>query len=200
MNADWLSKYRSWVYGVGFGWQIGVGVTTYVMTAAVPLMIVVGALSANPWAALAIGVIFGLARGLAVLIGARVRTVPALYAFHRRFGTWAAPVRRAVIGVEACRGRHNGVDGRADARRGRCQHRGGRAPRAVEPGLAARVVTSPLARGPGRDRTFDRGIMRGPSGARGSRTEAVFTLLSKGFRTEQRSPPSAVFRRYSWSP
>ena len=100
VNADWLSKYRSWVYGLGFGWQIGVGVATYVMTAAVPLMIVLGALSANPWAAVAIGAIFGLARGLAVLIGARVRTAPALYAFHRRFDAWAAPVRHAVIGVQ----------------------------------------------------------------------------------------------------
>lgn len=97
VNAEWLAKYRSWVYGIGFGWQIGVGVTTYVMTAAVALMTVLGALSANPWAALAIGVIFGLARGLAVLLGARVRTAPALYAFHRRFDAWAAPVRQAVI-------------------------------------------------------------------------------------------------------
>jgi hypothetical protein len=100
VNADWLSRYRSWVYGMGFGWQIGVGVTTYVMTAAVALTIALGALTASPFAALAIGVIFGLARGLAVLLGARVRTAPALYAFHRRFDAWAAPVRHAVIGVQ----------------------------------------------------------------------------------------------------
>jgi hypothetical protein len=49
---------------------------------------------------LVIGAVFGLARGLAVLIGARVRTVPALYSFHRRFDAWAAPVRQTVIGVE----------------------------------------------------------------------------------------------------
>ena len=47
VNQDWLLNYRSWVYGGGFGWQIGAGVTTYVMTAAVPLMIVVGALGAD---------------------------------------------------------------------------------------------------------------------------------------------------------
>ncbi len=39
VNEEWLSRYRAWVYGSGFGWQIGVGVATYVMTAAVPLMI-----------------------------------------------------------------------------------------------------------------------------------------------------------------
>ena len=70
------------------------------MTAAVPLMIVVGALGANPWAALAIGALFGLARGLAVLLGARLRTPAALFAFHRRFDAWSEPVRRAVIGVQ----------------------------------------------------------------------------------------------------
>lgn len=100
VNQDWLSNYRSWVYGGGFGWQIGVGVTTYVMTAAVPLMIVVGALTGSLPAALAIGGIFGLARGLAVLLGARARTPAALIAFHRRFESMREPVRQSVIGVQ----------------------------------------------------------------------------------------------------
>lgn len=100
VNEEWLSEYRSWVYGGGFGWQIGVGVTTYVMTAAVPLMIVVGALSARPRVAVTIGIVFGTARGLAVLLAARLRTPTALYAFHRRFDAWSEPVRNAVIGVE----------------------------------------------------------------------------------------------------
>jgi hypothetical protein len=100
VNEDWLLRYRSWVYGSGFGWQIGVGIATYVMTAAVPLVVILGALSASPWAALGIGMVFGLARGLAVLLGAPVRTLPALYSFHRRFDAAAEPVRQAVIGVQ----------------------------------------------------------------------------------------------------
>ena len=100
VDEAWLSKYRPWVYGGGFGWQIGAGVTTYVMTAAVPVMIVVGALSASPWTALAIGTIFGLARGLAVLLGARLRTPNALYEFHRRFDAWSEPVRQWAIAVQ----------------------------------------------------------------------------------------------------
>jgi hypothetical protein len=100
VNEDWLSRYRSWLYGSGFGWQIGVGVATYVMTAAVPLTVVFGALTANPWAGAGIGVVFGLARGLAVLLGAPVRTLPSLYSFHRRFDAATEPVREAVIGVE----------------------------------------------------------------------------------------------------
>jgi hypothetical protein len=100
VNEAWLSKYRAWVYGGGFGWQIGAGVTTYVMTAAVPLMIVVGALSRNPWAAIALGGGFGLARGVAVLLGARLHSPAALLAFHRRFDAWGEPVRQAVIGAQ----------------------------------------------------------------------------------------------------
>ncbi len=100
VNQDWLSNYRSWVYGGGFGWQIGVGVTTYVMTAAVALTFAIGALTGNVLAALAIGAMFGLARGLAVLLTRRVRTPAELIAFHRRFDAWGEPVRQSVIGVQ----------------------------------------------------------------------------------------------------
>ena len=100
VNEYWLAKYRAWVYGGGFGWQIGAGVTTYIMTAAVFVTIGLGALSAGPWAALTIGVVFGTARGLAVLLTARLRTTSEIYAMHRRFDALGEPVRRAVIGVQ----------------------------------------------------------------------------------------------------
>jgi hypothetical protein len=100
VNEDWLANYRPWVYGGGFGWQIGVGVATYIMTAAVFLLIGVGVLGASPWFAVAIAVIFGLVRGLAVLLGAPLRSLAALHAFHRRFQAWAEPVRLAVVGVQ----------------------------------------------------------------------------------------------------
>ncbi len=99
VNEAWLSQFRPWVYGGGFGWQIGAGVTTYVMTAAVPLLIGVGALSGSPAIAFALGGLFGSLRGLAVFLGARIRTPDALYAAHRRFDAWTRPVRDAVIAV-----------------------------------------------------------------------------------------------------
>ena len=34
MNS-WLGRYRSWVYGLGFGVQLGAGVTTVVVSSAV---------------------------------------------------------------------------------------------------------------------------------------------------------------------
>jgi hypothetical protein len=100
VNEYWLGRYRAWVYGSGFGWQIGTGVTTYIMTAAVFLTIALGALSASPLAAFLIGIFFGLARGLAVLLTARLRTTAELFALHRRFDALADPVRHAVIVVQ----------------------------------------------------------------------------------------------------
>ncbi len=32
VNERWLDHFRPWVYGAGFGWQIGVGLATYITT------------------------------------------------------------------------------------------------------------------------------------------------------------------------
>ena len=100
VNERWLDHYRSWVYGAGFGWQIGTGLATYITTAAVYLMVVLGALTADPLAALAIGTGFGTVRGLAVLMTRHLTSPSALRAFHRRFATIGPAVGRAVIAVE----------------------------------------------------------------------------------------------------
>jgi len=100
VNEYWLGRYRAWVYGSGFGWQIGTGLTTYIMTAAVFLTVALGALTARPVAAFVVGIVFGLARGLAVLLTARLRTTAELFAFHRRFDALTEPVRRAVIAIQ----------------------------------------------------------------------------------------------------
>ena len=100
VNEDWLGTYRAWVYAGGFGGQIGVGLATYIMTAAVYLTIVLAALTASPLTAVGIGLLFGTVRGLAIFLGARITTPEALLNFHRRFDALAEPVRRAVIAVQ----------------------------------------------------------------------------------------------------
>ena len=64
VNERWLDQFRPWVYGAGFGWQIGTGLATYIVTAAVYLMVVLAALIGNGWAAIGLGALFGLLRGL----------------------------------------------------------------------------------------------------------------------------------------
>jgi hypothetical protein len=101
VNERWLDHYRAWVYGAGFGWQIGTGLATYITTATVYLMIVLGALSADPVAAFALGAGFGLLRGLAVFLTRHIASTTELLAFHRRFADAGPAVDKVVIGVEA---------------------------------------------------------------------------------------------------
>jgi hypothetical protein len=96
VNERWLDQFRPWVYGAGFGWQIGAGLVTYIKTAALYLMIVLAALTASPATALAVGALFGLVRGLAVLLGRGITSPATLAAFHRRFED-AGPVVLTVV-------------------------------------------------------------------------------------------------------
>ena len=99
VNERWLDQFRPWVYGAGFGWQIGTGLATYIKTCAVYLMIVLAVLTGSPTSAVAIGAIFGLVRGLAVFFGHRITTPAALADFHRRF---MAVDRFALVVVVVC--------------------------------------------------------------------------------------------------
>ena len=101
VNERWLDQYRPWVYGAGFGWQIGTGLATYITTATVYLVIVLGALTAAPALALGLGLAFGTLRGLAVLLTRTLDRPGALVAFHRRFAAAGPPVARTVVALEA---------------------------------------------------------------------------------------------------
>ena len=101
VNERWLDRFRPWVYGAGFGWQIGCALATYIMTGAVYLTMALGALSGRPWAAMAVGTVFGLVRGLAVLLGRGITTPEALRTFHRRFFALGRSAAHAAVAVEA---------------------------------------------------------------------------------------------------
>jgi hypothetical protein len=97
----WLDHYRSWVYGTGFGWQIGVGLATYIVTSAVYLAVAIAALSGSPAAAFGIGLAFGTVRGLAIFLGAGAKTLEALRSLHRRIHTLEPASRVAMFMVQA---------------------------------------------------------------------------------------------------
>ena len=101
VNERWLDRYRPWVYGAGFGWQIGTGLSTYITTAAVYLMIALAALTADPVLALALGTAFGFLRGLAVLLTRDLTDPAKLRSFHRRFIDVGPLMGRLVVAVEA---------------------------------------------------------------------------------------------------
>jgi hypothetical protein len=100
VNERWLDRFRPWVYGAGFGWQVGSGLATYIMTAAVYLMIGLSALTGMPWFALGVGAAFGLVRGLSVLLGRRITSPQTLSAFHRRFFAFGPTLGRCTVAVQ----------------------------------------------------------------------------------------------------
>ncbi|CAN5747902.1 hypothetical protein BH23ACT2_BH23ACT2_18390 [soil metagenome] len=100
VNDAWLRRYRSWVYGSGFGWQIGFGVATYIMTAGVLLTVALAVLTASPVQAIAIGLVFGLVRGSAVYLGRSATSPAALGQIHQRLDAAAPTARAAAAGVQ----------------------------------------------------------------------------------------------------
>jgi hypothetical protein len=100
VNDAWLRRYRSWVYGAGFGWQIGFGVATYIMTAGVFLTIGLAVLGASPVVAVGIGATFGLVRGSAVYLGRSATTPAALGAVHARLDALGPAARLAALVVQ----------------------------------------------------------------------------------------------------
>jgi hypothetical protein len=100
VNEDWLRRYRSWVYGVGFGFQLGAGVITVVTSASTYLVVVVALFAPSVWLAVAITTAYGLARALPVLLTARVTTFPKLGALHQRLSAWLPGARRLTLATE----------------------------------------------------------------------------------------------------
>ena len=101
VNESWLDEFRSWVYGGGFGWQIGVGLATYVTTAAVYLMIAMAALTGDAARRVRLMTGFGFVRGLAVLLGRRLTSPERLFALHRRLAELLPTAQRAIVLVQA---------------------------------------------------------------------------------------------------
>jgi hypothetical protein len=92
VNERWLDEFRGWVYGAGFGAQLGLGVTTVVSSAATYVAIAAAFLTASPGrGALVLGA-FGLVRGLTPLAAARVRRPDQLLALHTGLERWRGPV------------------------------------------------------------------------------------------------------------
>ena len=97
VDERWLDEFRPWVYGCGFGLQIGFGLVTYIMTSGLYLTLILAALTASPTVAGFGGLCFGATRGAAVLLGIGNRTPDQLAAFHRTFASVEQRARWAVV-------------------------------------------------------------------------------------------------------
>lgn len=104
VDENWLRAYRGWVYGAGYGAQLGVGVVTIVTSATVWLVLLTEWLAASPTAGVLIGAAFGLARGLPLLLVRSVDSPARLGALHRRVAGSALVVQRVAAGCAGAAG------------------------------------------------------------------------------------------------
>ena len=100
VNEDWLVRYRGWVYGVSFGFQLGLGVVTIVTVSAVYGVAAAAFLSGSGGAGAIIGSAFGLIRAGTILVGAPVRDPDHLMRVDARLRRWDRPSRRIAIAAE----------------------------------------------------------------------------------------------------
>lgn len=91
VDQRWLTSYRGWVYGLGFGVQLGVGVATVVPASVVWVMWTAAAATASPSGGALVGLTFGVLRALPVVLAGRLRRVDQL--------------RSAMARMDAVRGR-----------------------------------------------------------------------------------------------
>ena len=100
VDENWLAKYRGWVYGWGFGFQLGLGVVTIVTTASVYTTIALAMLSGSVVFGAVIGGIFGLARAMAIFRVARAGDPGALRRALRQLQDGLPAARLLVVGAQ----------------------------------------------------------------------------------------------------
>ena len=100
VDERWLTAYRGWVYGVGFGVQLGFGLVTVVNTLLLGVVLLSGVLL-TPVQALLLGGLYGLTRGVGASLNGRVRTVSDLRRLHERLDRSERAVRWSSLGTVA---------------------------------------------------------------------------------------------------
>jgi hypothetical protein len=99
VDETWLTSYRGWVYGAGFGLQLGAGVLTRIPTATVYLVLAAAAATGSLAAGTLVGASFGGVRALPILLAGRHRDPARLNAFHQRMDAAASAADRATSAV-----------------------------------------------------------------------------------------------------
>ena len=91
VDVAWLTRYRGWVYGVGFGAQLGFGLVTIITSATTYAVVLLAALTGHLGAGLAVGATFGVVRALPSLLMARVEDRDDLHRVFVRVEQWTNP-------------------------------------------------------------------------------------------------------------
>lgn len=97
VDEDWLTRYRGWVYGVGFGYQLGLGVVTIITSAATVAVLALALLTQSALPGLLVGLVFGGARALPALLLGRARSHAELRALAAGLAGRSALAGRATV-------------------------------------------------------------------------------------------------------
>ena len=100
VDEQWLRRYRGWVYGVGYGVQLGVGFATIATSSAVYLTLLGEALTPSAAVGALVGAAFGATRGASIFLAWRVNSPTRLRAFHRRLSALDRPVMAAGLALQ----------------------------------------------------------------------------------------------------
>jgi hypothetical protein len=97
VDEQWLQAFRGWVYGAGFGVQLGFGLVTIVTSWSTYAVVAAVVLAPSAGWSVLVGATFGLARGLVLLSARRVRSPEALARLHGRIAAGAGAARTATV-------------------------------------------------------------------------------------------------------
>ena len=100
VNEDWMATFRNWVYGFGFGSQLGLGFISLVACAAIYATFAIELLSGHVVSGVAIGTVFGATKALSLLPAVTARDPVSLLALHRRLLGLERGSARAVVAGE----------------------------------------------------------------------------------------------------
>jgi Cytochrome C biogenesis protein transmembrane region len=101
VDERWLDVYRAWVYGGGFGIQLGTGVVTIVATWTVYAVWVFALMTGSPAHGALLGAVFGLARALPILAARRAHDGPSLRLLFGRLHRLETAATSLSLAVEA---------------------------------------------------------------------------------------------------
>jgi|SRR5579862_138073 len=99
VDERWVGAFRGWVYGAGFGAQLGAGVMTVVTSALVYAWLAAAALVASPGGGALVGAAFAAGRAAPFALVRRAVRPEELRARLRLLAGWAGRGRLAAAGA-----------------------------------------------------------------------------------------------------
>ena len=97
VNENWIQSYRGWIYGGGFGAELGFGLSTIITTTLIHLLVVAMVLVASFPQALVLGLTFGTVRGATVLAGRSIDSPDKLRLFHKQLDIYRDRSRSGAV-------------------------------------------------------------------------------------------------------